>query len=174
MNPRRRGNHGVFQQPIGYSVWCSFNETAPFPKARRIHREDLIRGGQLIHPTLDLVRLRWVLMSCPLNPRLQFAQGYGGKEQLLLLLFVEPGDHGTVRTRSSEFGHDVGIQKVLAHSNSTTARRRMTRRWPIMSWTRGSGASNKSLRLGRAAFWSFSHSSMGTRTAAFTPRRVTT
>src|SRR5271169_358792 len=174
MNPPGRGNHRVLQKPIRYSVWSSFNDAAPFPKARRIHREDLIRGGQLIHPTLDLVRLRRILKSDPLNPGLQFAQSYGGKEQLLLLLLVEPSDHGTMRTRSSEFGHDVGIQKVLVHSNSTTARRRTTRRSPIMSSKRGSGASNKSLRLGRAAFWSFSHSSIRTRTAAFTPRRVTT
>src|SRR5208282_80884 len=174
MNPRRRGNHGVLQQPIGYSVWRSFNDAAPFPEARRIHREDLIRGGQLIQPTLDLGCFRRILTSCPLNPRLKFTQGYGGKEQLLLLLMAEPGHHGAVRTRSSELGHDVGVEQVFVHSNSTTARRRKTRRSPIMSSKRGSGASNKSLRPGRAVFWSLSHSSIGTRTAAFTPRRVTT
>src|SRR5208283_5699138 len=67
----------------------------------------------------------------------------------------------------------VRIEQVLIHSNSSTGRRRHLCLSRIRSSKRGSGASNHSLRPGRAAFWSLSHSSIGTRTAVLIPRRVT-
>ena len=69
MDARRRRNHGVLKQLIRFRV----HDAAPFPKTRRVHREYLIRSSDLIHPTLDLVGFRWILMLCPLNSRLQFA-----------------------------------------------------------------------------------------------------
>jgi hypothetical protein len=65
----------------------------PLPKARSIHRENLIRGRQLVHPRLDLVRLRWILVFCLLDSSLQFAHGHSGKEQLFVFLIAEPGNH---------------------------------------------------------------------------------
>jgi len=92
-----RSDHGVLYQLVRFPI----HEATPFPEARRIHWEDLVRGGQLVYPTLDLVRFRWILMSCPLDPRLQFAHRDRRKEQLLLFLEAESADYCTVRVRFS-------------------------------------------------------------------------
>ena len=165
-----RGDHGVLQQLRGLLI----HNAAPFPKARRIHREHLIGRGQSINPTLDLARFRRILSSCPLDARLQFAQCDGGEYQRPLFHGADPGDHRSVGTRFPQFRDYIRIEKVLIHSNSSTGRLRNLRLSKIRSSKRGSGASNHSLRLGLAAFWSLSHSSIGTRTAVLTPRRVTT
>src|SRR6266852_809995 len=170
MDPRRRGDHGVLQQLRGPLV----HNAAPFPKARRIHREHLIGRGQPINPTLDLARFRWILTSCPLDARLQFTQCDGGEYQPPLFHSADPGDHRSVAARFPQFRDYVRIEQVLIHSNSSTGRLRNLRLSKIRSSKRGSRASNHSLRPGLAAFWSLSHSSIGTRTAALTPRRVTT
>src|SRR5208283_1291145 len=91
-----------------------------------------------------------------------------------LLHGAEPSGDCSVRTYFSQFGDYVRIEQVLIHSNSSTGRRRKLRLSTIRSSKRGSGASSHSFKPGRAAFWSLSHSSIGTRTAVLTPRRVTT
>src|SRR5467141_1500397 len=87
---------------------------------------------------------------------------------------VEPSDDATVRTRLSQFGNNIGIQEVPVHLISSTVRRRNLGRSGIKFSKRASGANNKSLRLGRAAFCKRFHSPIGTRTAVSIPRRVTT
>jgi hypothetical protein len=57
--------------------------------------------------------------------------------------------------------------------NSTPTRRRDLWRSGIGCSKRGSGANNKALRLARAALCRRFHSSIGTRIAVSTPRRVT-
>ena len=97
MDSRGSGNHGILQQLIGLLI----HNAAPFSKTLRIHWEDLIRSGQLIRPTLNLIRFRWILMPGQLNSHLQFSHRDGGKEQLLVLLFSEPAHHCAVWSRFS-------------------------------------------------------------------------
>src|ERR1700722_3627503 len=93
---------------------------------------------------------------------------------MLILLISKPADHCSMRTRSAEFGHDIGVEQILLHLKSTTGRRRALRLSGTRFSARAPGASNRALRLGRAARCSRFHSSIGTNTAASTPRRVTT
>src|SRR6266576_5863107 len=163
-------NHSILKQ----SIWLSVHHPTPLPKARCIHRQYLIRSCKLICPRLDLTRLRWILPAGPLNPCLQFAHRHGRQKQLILSLIVEPSDHSPMRTRLSQFGHDTGVQEVPVHLISSTVRRRSLWRSGIKFSKRASGANNKSLRPGRAAFCKRFHSPIGTRTAVSIPRRVTT
>ena len=150
------------------------HNSSPFPKAGRVHGEHLVGHGQPIDPTLKFARFPRILPPCPLNPRLYLTQRHSGKEQVRLFHGSEPCGHRSVWARLSQFGDYVRIEQVSIHSNSSTGRRRNLRLSRIRSSKRGSGASNHSLRPGRAAFCSLSHSSIGTRTAVLTPRRVTT
>src|ERR1700758_216279 len=76
-------------------------------------------------------------------------------------------------TRLSELRDHIGIQQVLGHFNSIDFRRRKLWRSEIKFSKRASEANSRALRLGRAALCRRFHSSMGTRTAVSTPRRVT-
>jgi hypothetical protein len=170
MDPCCRGDHRVLQQLRGLLV----HNAAPFPKARRIHGKHMIGRGQPINPMFYLARFRRILTSCPLDARLQFTQCDGGEHQPPLFHGADPGDYRSVGAPFPQLRDYIRIEQVLIHSNSSTGRLRNLRLSKIRSSKRGSGASNHSLRLGRAAFWSLSHSSIGTRTAVLTPRRVTT
>src|ERR1700686_1508582 len=170
VHPRGRGDHRVFEQ-VGR---LAMHNAGPFPKAGHVHGQHLIGGRQVIDPPLEFVGLRRVMTPRPLDPRLQFAQRYGGQKQHPLFHGIEPRRHRSVRTRLAHFGNYIRIEQVPIHSNSTTGRRRQRPLSGTMFSKRGSGANNQSFRLGRAAFWSRSHSSIGTRTAVLTPRRVTT
>src|SRR6266404_2454443 len=105
VNAGSSSNHLVLKQSIRFAI----HDPAPLPKARCIHRQYLIRTRQLICPGLDVTRLRWILAACPLNACLQFAHRHGRQKQLVLFLVVEPSDHSPMRTRLSQFGHDIGI-----------------------------------------------------------------
>ncbi len=150
------------------------HNSAPFPKACRIHREHTVDCWHTINPPLEFGRLRGILTSCPLDPYLQFSQRYGGNEQTRFFHGADPCRHRPVRTHFSQFGDYVGIEQVLIHSNSTTGRLRSLPLSKVRSSQRGSGASNHSFKPGLAAFCSLSHSSIGTITAVLIPRRVTT
>ena len=169
MNPCRSGDHGVLQQVRLLVI----HNSAPFPKAWRIHREHLIRRGQPIDPTFKFACFPRILPPCPLHPSLYLTQRHGGKEQVRFFHGSKPCGHRSVWAHFSQFRHDVSVEQISVHSNSTTGRLRNFPRFGITMSKRGSGASNHSLRLGGAAFCSLSHSSIGTRTAVLTPRRVT-
>src|SRR2546427_10562973 len=98
MDTCRSSNHRVLDQFIRPTV----HDAAPFPKTRGVHRQDLIRGSELIYPKLDLARPGWILASSPLDSRLQFTHRHSRKQQLLVLLVAEPGDHCAVRMRLSQ------------------------------------------------------------------------
>lgn len=150
------------------------HNSAPFPKAGRVHGDHLVGDGQPIDPMFKFACFPRILPPCPLDPRLYLTQRHSGKEQVRLFHGSEPCGHRSMWAHFSQFRDYVRIEQVLIHSNSTTGRRRHLRLSGIRSSKRGSGASNHSLRPGRAAFCSLSHSSIGTRTAVLTPRRVTT
>src|SRR5579859_161880 len=79
-----------------------------------------------------------------------------------------------MRLEFSQFGNYVGVQQVTLHENSGGERRLRAPRSGTIFSKRGASASSKSLSLGLEADCSRRHSSMGTRTAVSTPRRVTT
>jgi|HubBroStandDraft_1064217.scaffolds.fasta_scaffold13776_3 hypothetical protein len=170
VNSRGRGNHRIFQQLIRLSV----HHAAPLAKARRIHRKNLIRTSQLIRPLLDLAGLPRVLAPRPLNSCLQFAHRDRREKQLFILLVTQPASHCPMRMRFAKLGNNISIEQISIHLNSSPARRRAVRAPENKFSNRASGASNTSLRLGRAALCSRFHSSIGTRTAVSIPRRVTT
>src|SRR5437773_5292174 len=105
VNAGSSSNHRVLKQSIRFAI----HDPAPLPKARCIHRQYMIRTRQLICPGLDVTRLRWILAACPLNACLQFAHRHGRQKQLVLFLVVEPSDNSPMRTRLSQFRHDIGI-----------------------------------------------------------------
>src|ERR1700722_396351 len=61
-----RSNHCILDQPVGFSI----HNPPPFPKASNIHRQDLIRVGDLVDPVLNLVRFRRIADPRPLNTSL--------------------------------------------------------------------------------------------------------
>jgi hypothetical protein len=97
-------NHGILHQVERFAIQYS----GPFPKALRIHGENLVGGGQSINPTLQFV---------------------------------------------SKLKDYICIEQVMIHSNSRMGRRRnLPLSGMFSSSNRGSGASNHSFRLSRAAF----------------------
>src|SRR5258708_3562241 len=114
-----------------------------------------------------------MVRACALNAILQFQQRNCRKTDLFVPQAANPSDYCSVRLRFMNFRNDVCVEQIAHHSNSTGERRFHFLRGGTMFSKRGPD-NNNSLIPGRDEFCILRHSSIGTRTAASTPRRVTT
>src|SRR5712671_2227522 len=146
---------------------CRFAEAAP------IHRQYRRRVLQLVDPCLNGPGFGCILPTCALNAILQFSERDCRKADLFVPQATKPRDDRSVRPRFMNFRDYVCVEQIPCHSNSTGGRRFHFLRGGTMFSKRGPDRSN-CLILGRDALCIRRHSSMGTRTAASTPRRVTT
>src|SRR5258708_4495982 len=144
-----------------------------FAEAAPVHRKYRRRVLQFVDPRLNGTGFGCVLPTCALNALLEFAERDCRKANLFVPQATKPRDNRSVRPRFMNLRDYVCVEQIPGHSNSTGGRRFHFRRGGTMFSKRGPERSN-SLMLGRDAFCRRRHSSIGTRTAASTPRRVTT
>src|SRR6266849_2204233 len=144
-----------------------------FAEAARIHGHHHRRVLQFVDPGFNGIGFGRVLSTCALNALLQFAEGDCREADLFVSQASEPCNDCSVRPRFMNLRDYVCVEQISNHSNSTGGRRFHFLRGGTIFSNRGPDRSN-SLMLGRDACCRRRHSSMGTKTAASTPRRVTT
>src|SRR5271170_7845951 len=170
-----RCDHSILPQRVGLPG----HQARPLPETSWIHGH---KGERPLHgsqPRLDLAGLGGVPSARQLHAGLQFSHCHRRKKNLLDSKGLQPGHNRPVRLGLAQFGNHVCVQQIANHLKSGWLksvggrRAHLTRLGRTMS-NRGPGARSNSLMLGRLASCIRRHSSMGTRTAASTPRRVTT
>ena len=169
MRACRGRNHDVVQKVF----LLTDHHACRFAEASTIHRQYHRRALQFVDPCLNGTGFGCVLPTCALDALLQFAESDCRKTNLFVPQATKPRDDCSVRPRFMNLGDYVCVEQIPGHSNSTGGRRFHFLRGGTMFSKCGPERSN-SLILGRDAFCIRRHSSMGTRTAASTPRRVTT
>src|SRR5271155_2156958 len=164
-----RRNHDVVQEVFlpAHHHPCHLAETT------RVHRQYNRRVLQIVNPSLNGAGFRCILFTGALDALLQFSKRNRRKTDLLVPQAVKPFHHSSVRLRFTNLRNYVRVEQIPGHSNSTDGRRPHLPRGRTMFSKRGPDRSN-SLIPGRDALCIRRHSSMGTSTAASTPRRVTT
>jgi hypothetical protein len=110
MNSRHCRDHRMLKK----MVLLSLHDAGPFPKARRIHWQNLARFGEPFDPPFQLLSLDTILISSSFNSSLQFPKGHRRKEYLLILQLFQPSQDTAVRFGIPQLRNNIGVEQGIS------------------------------------------------------------